>query len=97
MCLLSDHGYWFFAEGKKIVRFYYETGGTDVDWYSGLTGEVTAMLFDEKQERIFVATYDGTQSRIYELSALNANQSLKEPLLMDGKIVSMTAAGKWTY
>ena len=97
VCLLSNHGYWFFAEGKKIVRFYYEDGGTDVDWYSGLTGEVTAMLFDENQERIFVATYDGTQSRIYELSALNANQSLKEPLLMDGKIVSMAVAGEWTY
>lgn len=95
VCLLDNQGYWFFAKGNKIVRFINRDGGNVTDWYTDLTGDVTTMIFDNSKERILVATWDGSQSRIYELSTLEARKSLTTPLILKEKVVSMCVTGKW--
>lgn len=97
VCLLSNMDYWYVSKGKRIIRYFFSKTSVPQDWTPELEGEITAMLFDETQERIFVAAYDGTKSYIHEMSAKDAMTELAEPLEVEGKIVSMCAVGDWTY
>lgn len=97
VCLLSDASYWYVSQGDKLVRYFFSGTATPDDWYTDFKGRVSAMIFDEEQERVFVASCDGAKSYIYELSAVNPNQLLHEPFVVDGKIVSMCAVGSWKY
>ena len=90
--------YWFIANGNKIVRIHGD-GGEVRDLYTVPNGQVTEMILDSKEERLFVASSDGVNSWIYVLSVLvNDFGTLKEdPLQMSGKIVSMTKTGSWKF
>ncbi len=97
VCLLSNASYWFVAKGNKVIRYFFSANSEVQDWITDLKGTVTSMLFDSTQDRILMASYDGTKSYVYEISAVNPNQQLKAPLEVEGKIVSMCAVGKWKY
>lgn len=98
VCLLSKEKYWYASKGgNKIIRYYLDETGEIQDWYTGLQGEVTAMMFDKKEKRVFVATYDGTKSYIYEIDAAEPKQLLNEPLELPGKVVSMCVVGSWKF
>ena len=90
--------YWFIANGNKIVRIHGD-GGEVRDLYTVPNGQVTEMILDSKEERLFVASSDGVNSWIYVLSVLvNDFGTLKEdPLQMSGKIVSKTKTGSWKF
>ena len=96
-CLLSDANYWFASRGNKLVRYFFSATSELQDWVTDLKGKVTTMMFDKDQKRIFVATYDGTKSYIYEISAKNPAEHLNEPLVTEGKVVSMCVVGRWKY
>lgn len=104
VCLFSNMNYWFIAKGNKVSRCYMDTRNaikewnpTLTDWTKALEGEVTAMLFDEEQSRIFIAAYNGTDSYIHEFDAVKANTELSEPLEVKGRVVSMCTVGNWNY
>jgi len=103
VCLLSDMDYWYVSKGKRVVRYFFSGTSQVEEWTPELEGKVTAMIFNlDKQKRIFVAVYDegAKKSYIHEFSAEKANQELAEPLEVEGKVVSMCAAGKkknWIY
>ena len=90
--------YWFIANGNKIVRMHGD-GGEIRDLFTVPNGEVVDMLLDAKEERLFVASSDGVNSWVYVLSTLvnDFGAQKEEPLQMSGKIVSMTATGRWSY
>lgn len=90
--------YWFIANGNKIVRLHGD-GGEAKEVYTAPQGEVTTMMLDAKEERLFVVAYDGSKSYIYSVGVLNEDWGkLKElPLEMEGKIVSVAATGSWKY
>ena len=97
VCLLSDASYWYASKGNKVVRYFFSATSVIQDWITGLKGTVTSMVFDDYQERIFVAAYDGTKSYIYEISAVNPGEQLNEPMELEGKVVSMCKVGDWKY
>lgn len=97
ICLLSDMDYWYVSKGKQVVRYFFSATSNVERWTPELEGEITAMLFDYEQERIFVSAYDGTKSYVHEFSAEDANQELAEVMEVEGKIVSMCVAGKWDW
>ena len=90
--------YWFIANGNKIVRLHGD-GGEAKEVYTAPQGEVTTMMLDAKEERLFVVAYDSSKSYIYSVGVLNEDWGkLKElPLEMEGKIVSVAATGSWKY
>ncbi|WP_288632840.1 PKD-like family lipoprotein [uncultured Butyricimonas sp.] len=90
--------YWFIANGNKIVRMHGD-GGEIRDLFTVPNGEIVDMLLDAKEERLFVASSDGVNSWVYVLSTLvnDFGAQKEEPLQMSGKIVSMTATGRWSY
>ena len=97
VCLLSNMDYWYASKGKRVIRYFFSDKSVPQDWTAELEGEITAMIFDEEQSRLFVAAYDGTKSYIHEVSTTVANKELAKPLEVDGKVVSMCATGSWTY
>ena len=97
VCLLSNMDYWYASKGKRVIRYFFSDKSVPQDWTAELEGEITAMIFDEEQSRLFVAAYDGTKSYIHEVSTTEANKELAKPLEVDGKVVSMCATGSWTY
>lgn len=96
-CLLSKANYWYASKGNKIIRYYFSATSEVKDWFTGLKGEVTDMIFDKKEKRVFVATYDGSKSYIYEIDAVEPEAQLNEPIELTGKVVSMCVVGKWAY
>ena len=97
VCLLSDMDYWYVSKGNQVVRYFFSATSNVERWTPELEGEITAMLFDYEQERIFVSAYDGTKSYVHEFSAVDANQELAEVMEVEGKVVSMCVAGKWDW
>ena len=97
VCLLSNMDYWYASKGKRVIRYFFSDKSVPQDWTAELEGEITAMIFDEEQSRLFVAAYDGTKSYIHEVSASETMKELAKPLEVDGKVVSMCATGSWTY
>ena len=97
VCLLSNANYWYASKGNKIVRYFFSATSEVKDWFTNFKGEVTNMIFDSKEDRIFVATFDGTKSYIYEISAVESEEQLNAPLELTGKVVSMCVVGKWMY
>ncbi len=98
VCAMGYSGtYWFLGNGPKVQRLFYD-GGTPVDWYTVPKGNVTAMLFDLSNKRVFVASWDGTKSYVYVLDAQTPQTLLEStPLEVPGKIVSMARTGIWKY
>lgn len=97
VCLLSNANYWYASKGNKIVRYFFSATSEVKDWFTDFKGEVTNMMFDSKEDRIFVATFDGTKSYIYEISTIESEEQLNAPLELTGKVVSMCVVGKWMY
>lgn len=97
VCLLSDAGYWYVSKGNKVIRYFFSANSVVQDWITDLKGEITGMIFDDTQDRILVASYDGSRSYVYEISAVTPGQQFKAPLVVEGKIVSLCAVGEWLY
>lgn len=97
VCLLSNANYWYASKGNKIVRYFFSVTSEVKNWFTDFKGEVTNMIFDSEEDRIFVATFDGTKSYIYEISAVEPDEQLNKPLELTGKIVSMCIVGEWKY
>ena len=95
--LLSNASYWFAAKDNVLIRYFFSSSSQPENWTPALEGDITAILFDDEQARIFVAAYDGTNSYIHEFSTASANTELAEPLEVEGKVVSMCVVGNWTY
>lgn len=55
-----------------------------MNWFTDFKGEVTNMIFDSEEDRIFVATFDGTKSYIYEISAVEPDEQLNQTFRVDG-------------
>lgn len=98
-CLLSKNSYWYASRGNKVIRYFFSATSVAQDWITGLKGTVTEMIFGNDESKIFVATYDGTKSYIYEIDARNANKHLNDPIELDGKVVSLCVVNgrKWVY
>lgn len=94
VCLLSDMKYWYVSKGNKLIRYFFSETSAVADWIPELEGVITALLFNPDQDSIFVAVYDGTNSYIYEFSAINPMQELKERMAVEGRVVSMVAVGE---
>ena len=97
IALLSNASYWFAAKDNVLIRYFFSSSSQPENWTPALEGDITAILFDDEQARIFVAAYDGTNSYIHEFSTASANTELAEPLEVEGKVVSMCVVGNWTY
>lgn len=98
-CLLSKSSYWYVSRGNKVIRFFFSENSAPQDWITGLKGRVTDMIFGNDETRIFVATYDGSKSYIYEIDARNAGKHLNEPIEVEGKVVSLCVmnGSDWKY
>lgn len=90
--------YWYIANGNKIVRLH-GNGGEPMDLFTVPEGEVTAVMLDDTEGRLFVASFDGTQSHIYVVSVLTENfgELTEDPMQMENKIVSMAYLGEFAY
>lgn len=90
--------YWFIANGNKIVRLHGD-GGNPVDLFTVPEGEVMTMMLDDDEERLFVVSYDGTQSHIYVVSVLSDNfgEQTEEPMEIENKVVSIAYTGSLEY
>lgn len=99
VCLLSKASYWYASKGDKVIRYFFSETSTPQDWITGLKGTVTEMIFGKDESQIFVATYDGTKSFIYEIDARTPGKLVNEPIEVEGKVVSMCVANdhKWVY
>lgn len=99
VCLLSKNSYWYASRGNKVIRYYFSERSVAQDWITDLKGRVTEMIFGADESRIFVATYDGAKSYIYEIDARNANKHLNAPIELEGKVVSLCVVNghKWVY
>lgn len=97
--LLGKNFYWFASKGNKVIRYFLSSTSVPQDWLTDLKGSVTAMIFGKNENTIFVATYDGTKSYIYEIDSRNPNVQLNAPLELEGKVVSLCVANgyKWKY
>lgn len=98
-CLLSKANYWYASKGDKVIRYFFSETSTPQDWITGLKGTVTEMIFGKDESQIFVATYDGTKSFIYEIDARTPGKLVNEPIEVEGKVVSMCVSNndKWIY
>lgn len=99
VCLLSKTNYWYASKGDKVIRYFFSETSTPQDWITGLKGTVTEMIFGKDESQIFVATYDGTKSYIYEIDARTAGKLVNDPIEVEGKVVSMCVVNdhKWVY
>ncbi|MDR0766323.1 MAG: hypothetical protein LBF09_05250 [Odoribacteraceae bacterium] len=92
--------YWYIANGSTVKRLH-EKSTIPNDWFTAPKGNVTTMITKTGSSaagtnRLFIATYDGAKSYIYEID-LVTKQQLNEPLEIDGKVVSLLAKGTWSY
>lgn len=100
ICTLAPNSkYWYISKGNKVIRLFADANTGVVDFFTAPQGEVVNMICDNEEERIFIATYDGTKGYIYTVSMLDANRGvvLEDPLQVDGKVVSMLKMGTWSF
>lgn len=105
ICHLCPNLYWYISNGNKIVRLYNEAASTPAEWFTvpAERGQIVSMMMDRRADsslprRLFVATYDGTNSHIFVIDAETAHTELQAPFTVEGKVVSMVRNGtNWTY
>lgn len=86
--------YWFIANGNKVSKIH-GNGGDSSDIFTAPQGNVTCMQLDPDDERLFIATHDGTNGYIYVYNTIT--NKLVEEMTLDAKVVHMLPQGKWTF
>ena len=91
--------YWYLANGGTVNRLH-EMATEPVLWFTAPKGNVTTMIAKTGSSaggtnRLLIATYDGSKSYIHEIN-LATREQIREPIEVEGKVVSLLAKGNWS-
>lgn len=103
--VLANTKYWYISKGNKVSRLHM-TGDQLADWYTVPKGDVVSLMVTYAKDKdnkdipkaLLIASYDGTNSYIYEADPYNASKLLTPDVLeMPGRIVDLVGTGTWRY
>ncbi len=93
--------YWYVASGNVVWRIH-KKGGIPEKVFESTSGDVTSMLVNDNESKLFVATYDETSKMEHKgtVTVLETDKKFGGNLLgvysgACDKAVSMTYTGKW--